>query len=124
MTLAPRRWAFVAIFWMALFIVLTHALAPTGSPLLQNSGSAFNPFTSEVALDPKRVGIVEKARSLQPSDDGAPGQRLRIEAALAPATPVFLLARPAGGAALRQAPPQRSSLPLTYAFQARAPPSA
>ena len=126
LTLAPRSWTHSVFLLLALVIIFAHALAPSGSPLQRSSGSAFNPFTAEVSLVPKRSAAlgrdsddrrVTSKGSNQP--DGGPA-----DVALA-FSPFALRPRSLGGAAPFPTPdsiaPGRLS---SRGFLARAPPSA
>ncbi len=126
MTLAPRRWAFTALLWLALATIFAHALAPTGSPLRRSSGSAFNPFTSEVALDPKRAALPGKASQADGvSNDGSDWTNGDpTVAALVRASP-SLRRRPAESrTVIADAAPPLPRRAGAGAFQARAPPFA
>lgn len=104
--------------WLSLAIVLTCALGSFGSPARATSGSAFNAFTSDVAIGPSRAGAPEKARrELTPAPGGA-GQAKAILAALpALAPPVRTPVRD------HPAPPlNRSDIVTAGAVGARAPP--
>jgi hypothetical protein len=125
LTLAPRRWAFIGLLWLALATIFAHALAPTGSPLRRSSGSAFNPFTSEVAIGPKRAALPDKARHAERvSNDGDRTGGNPIVAILAWAAPGLRLRPPAGRVDMAGAESRRPRRAGGGAFQARAPPFA
>ena len=126
MILGERRSAFLAILWLAIATVLVNALVPTGSPLGRNSGSAFNPFTSDVSLGPKRGAVVRKATGFAslsveggPADDGSPAPTLA-----APTWPAMAPV-PLPRATWIVAPaPALTGLPTSGRVRARAPPRA
>ena len=124
MAVDRRRGLFIAILWLALATILTHALLLTDSPLRRASGLAFNPFTTEVALGPKRAAIVEKPASVHVlAGDG--GEQDGGGAVVAPlALSVFRLALPRHGAVFAEPVGALSGLAGARAFHARAPPSA
>jgi hypothetical protein len=125
LTLAQRRRAFIAFFWLTLATILVHALAPTGSPLRMDSGSAFNPFTRDVALSPKRDAVPGKAVRLERvSSDGSDRAGGRFDPPPLLAASLFLPAAPQGGARLAIVAPTAFGQPAPRGFQARAPPSA
>jgi hypothetical protein len=68
---------FVAAVWTALAIALLCALLPAGLPLTKFIGSAFNPSTTAVALNPgsPRVGVKPVVRR---NDNGGPAKDLPL----------------------------------------------
>ena len=115
---------FLAFVWLALATILANALAPTGSAVEISSGSAFNPFTSEVSLGPTRATAAPKAKvTLGVATDGKAGglDRSGSPAVLAQATHDAL------ESAAVEREPLTLHLPVTApaprGFQARAPPS-
>lgn len=118
MIAAPRHWVRSLSLWLSLTVVLTCAIGSFGSPVRASSGSAFNAFTSDVALGPARASDPEKQRKEQYPAAGGAGQAKAmrtVHAALTPprlaAAPVYVepsLARPAtitAGAVGARAPP-------------------
>ena len=123
MVLDRRRGLFIATLWLALATILTHALLLTDSPMRRTSGSAFNPFTTEVALGPKRAAMVEKPASVQVlAGDGGEQDGGAVVAPLS--LSVFRLALPVPGAVFAEPVGALSGLAGARAFHARAPPSA
>ena len=125
MTAAPHRRTSHALLWLALAIIFTHALVPTGSPLRKSSGSAFNPFTAEVALGPKRADTPGKERhapAISSAGDGIDLSQVEPPSAVA----LFNLAYEprASGASSSRPALAPSGRPGRRAFEARAPPSA
>lgn len=125
MSLAPRSWGFTAVLGLAFATIFIHALVPSGSPLRKSSGSAFNPFTSEVALSSKGIAAASDDKREQGVSNAGGGED---------AGGIFSLAALALAAvSARRAPPPRAfALPMPKlagglvprAFRARAPPLA
>lgn len=88
MTASPRHWIRTCFLWLSLAVVLTCALGSFGSPLRATSGSAFNAFTSDVALGPNRATAPDKERKQAITAPGSAG------GALVPAGLAAPLARP------------------------------
>ena len=120
------RMLFVATLWMALATALLCAMLPTGLPLTKSVGSAFSPYTTEVALRTKSAPIAPKRVASR--DQSGPATILTLPldnhgaplpdiAALPPLGPQLRLPPAVGGPefALSSAP-SRSSYP-------RGPPS-
>ncbi len=119
MIAASRRWLRSFSLWLSLGVVLTCALCSFGSPVRASTGSAFNAFTRDVAIGPKRAGKPEKHRRQRPAPSGGAGQ------ALLPA-PAAIAFEPACVAIERAlAAPAAILLPFVTAgpLGARAPPS-
>ena len=126
MTAGRHKGAFLAFIWLALATILAPALAPVGSALELSSGSAFNPFTSEVSLGPSRSSPVAKAKPVaDAANDGKGGGHGRIEA---PATLAASIAAPCPRDLVAADSIPRTNVDLQClapgAFRARAPPSA
>ena len=83
MIAASRHWLRSFALWLALAVVLTCAIGSFGSPVRASSGSAFNAFTSDVAIGPGRAADPEKYRKEQTPTPGGTGQAKAIAAALA-----------------------------------------
>lgn len=122
--LTRRTWLSLAGLWLALVIVLGNALDPVGPALETRSGSAFNAFTSDVALGPARNQETAKARSGATGRDRHHQLSGGGDVALLPQplarTVVARLDLPPPGALPGGLPAQGA--PLFY--QARAPPRA
>lgn len=124
MALSARLWGFGS-GWLLLVIILAHALNPTASPLTKSSGSAFNPFTAEVALGPEREAPPKKQAIVLRTGAGDD-----VEAQAGP--PLALLAAPATlvpagtrpGFAFLATPPRMARDAVALANRARAPPLA
>lgn len=118
MIATSRHWFRTFALWLSLAIVLTCAIGSFGSPVRASSGSAFNAFTSDVAIGPKRAGAPEKDSSEQTPAPGGSGQAKALPASLIALFPPSLSASISGGIQ-----PQVSVLPLTAGpVGARAPP--
>lgn len=122
MAFARRTWLFTLGLWLSLAMVLGHALAPVGSPVVRKSGSAFSTATYEVSLGPARAGIAAKLKRFQIADDEDGG---------GPDLPALLLAAapvPPAPAAPAIPIPASGFVPAAFgpgdAFRARAPPAA
>ena len=125
MTAGRHGKTFLAFVWLALATILAPALAPVGSALETSSGSAFNPFTSEVSLGPSRSAPVAKAKAVPFASAGKAGGSGRIDA---PATLAAAIAAPCApdrvaANAISHTPVPAECL-ASGAFRARAPPSA
>ena len=122
MGLSARLWGFGS-GWLLLAIILAHALNPTASPLTKSSGSAFNPFTAEVALGPER-GPPPKKQAIVlrtgASDDAVAHSGLPPAILAAPATMFPAGVRP--GPAFLSSPPPVARDAAAFANRARAPP--
>jgi len=116
---------FLVFVWLAFATILAPALAPVGSALEQSSGSAFNPFTSEVSLGPSRSVPVAKAKAALFASDGKAGGSGRIDApaTLAAAIAALCPPDPVRADAVSHTPVPAECL-APGAFRARAPPSA
>jgi len=123
MTLTRGTWLYLGALWLALAVVLSHALVPLGPSLQSRSGSAFSAFTSDVALGPERgdeaVELRRAAddRDVQPAMSG--GKAALILASLPASAPIAGAVQPRGtflSLLASQASPQ--------AYNARAPPRA
>ena len=125
MTAGRRTRAFLAFVWLALATILAPALAPVGSALEPSSGSAFNPFTSEVSLGPSRSTPVAKKAVANAASDGKAGGHGRTEApaTLASAIAVRCPPDPVAANFLSRSSVHAQCL-APGAFRARAPPSA
>jgi hypothetical protein len=126
LTLAPRSWAHIFFLWLALATIFSNALDPSGSPLQKRSGSAFNPFTSDVALGPKRVAAIGEDRKDPGVSSEGTGRADAVQTDLPLAFATFVLpfrTQSAGGP-----PPTAASRPsgglASRGFLARAPPFA
>ena len=87
MIAASRDWLRSFALWLSLAVVLTCAIGSFGSPVRASSGSAFNAFTSDVAIGPGRAADPEKNRKEQTPAPGGAGQAkavVAVAAALAP----------------------------------------
>jgi hypothetical protein len=126
LVLARRRSGFLAILWLAVATVLINALAPTGSPLTRSAGSAFNPFTSDVSLGPKRGAVVKKATSFASlsAEGGRGDDGSAVAATVATLASPFPLSPPPRESRIPATAPVRSGLPASGRFRARAPPLA
>lgn len=117
-------WLQLGGLWLALLIVLGNALDPVGPALEARSGSAFNAFTSDVALGPARSqeptkargGANDRDRDLRHSGGGG----LALQPAPLARTLVATLDLPPDGAPPAGLPAQGT--PRTH--DARAPPRA
>ena len=123
--LVPRRWAYTFFVWLTLATIFSNALAPSGSPLRPSSGSAFNPFTSDVSLGPNRGVKPVKERQPQVTsegDDRPAAGPADVALALVPFAPSI------GSRSAGQAVPMPDSTvrarPASRGFLARAPPFA
>ena len=87
MIAASRQWFRTFALWLSLLVVLTCALGSFGSPVRASSGSAFNAFTSDVALGPSRAAMPEKGRKEQSPAAGGNGQAKALTAAPASLIP-------------------------------------
>ena len=123
--LASRRWAYTAFVWLTLATIFSNALAPSGSPLRPSSGSAFNPFTTDVSLGPNRGLKPVKDRQEQVTSEGDDGP------AAGPAGAALALAAfplPTRSPSAGQPEPMPDSIvrarPASQGFLARAPPFA
>jgi hypothetical protein len=120
--LVSRRWAYTAFLWLTLATIFSNALAPSGSPLRPGSGSAFNPFTTDVSLGPKRGLKPVKDRQEQVTSEGDDQ----------PAGPAVVtlaaFAVPVGSPSAGQPEPMPDAVhrarPAARGFRARAPPFA
>ena len=120
-----RRWAYTAFVWLTLATIFSNALAPSGSPLRPSSGSAFNPFTTDVSLGPNRGIKPVKDRQQQVTSKGDDGPATLPEDP-EPAPAAFSL--PTRLASASQFEPSPDSIvrarPASRGFLARAPPFA
>jgi hypothetical protein len=123
--LVSRRWAYTAFLWLTLATIFSNALAPSGSPLRPGSGSAFNPFTTDVSLGPKRGTKPVKDRQQHVTSEGDD------RPAVAPANVVLTLAAfplptriPSAGQPEPLLDPLVRPRPASRGFLARAPPFA
>jgi hypothetical protein len=118
LTLGSRDRVRTLFLWLSLAIVLTCAIGSFGSPVRASSGSAFNAFTSDVAIGPSRAGAPEKARRELTAPSGGDGQAKAILAAL----PAFAL--PARAPVRDNPAPslKRPDIVTAGAVGARAPP--
>lgn len=98
---------YIGSLWLALAVALLSSLMPGGLPRTTSLGSAFNPATTAVALQPSRAQprlLVDTVRR----DDHPDGQGGAFEAAplaLAPAVPPPLVP------SLRQSAPELPPVP-------------
>lgn len=118
MTAALRHRVRTFAHWLALAIVLTCALGSFGSPVRASSGSAFNAFTSDVAIGPSRAATPEKVRQEQVPPSGGAGEAKAASALSATLIP------PSLAAAKAYAAPAATFVPTAFAgpVGARAPP--
>lgn len=119
MAFAPRTWLHLLCLWLSIATVLGHAIAPVGSPLVRQSGSAFSAATTDVALGSVRAGLAKAKRTVIDENPGASGD-LDLTALAESAAAVE---PPAPG----EPPAFRStnspaSFPAAHGFHARAPP--
>jgi hypothetical protein len=113
----------MAILWLAIATVLINALAPIGSPIARGEGSAFNPFTSDVSLGPKRGAVVRKAASFASlSVDDGPGDAGPVAGSVVPAALPFPFSPPLRETRIPAPAPVISGLPAAGRVRARAPP--
>lgn len=103
---------YVASIWLALVTALLSSLMFGGVPRTTALGSAFNPATTTVALQPSRAQPRIVAESVRRDDEPASGQGDAIAAApvlVVPATPSYGLPPPPKPLT---AAPALSSLPV------------
>ena len=118
MVLVSRDRVRTCFLWLSLAIVLTCAIGSFGSPVRASNGSAFNAFTSDVAIGPGRAGAPEKARRELTPAPGGDGQVKAILAAL----PAFALPVRAPLSGHKDPPRTDSGIITAGAVGARAPP--
>ena len=91
---APLRPLFIASIWLALATALLSSIMPGGLPRTIIFGSAFNPATTAVALQPSRAQPRIVADTVRRDDEPASGQGDTVAAAplpVVPAAPAFSL---------------------------------
>jgi len=124
LTIAPLNRAYAVFLWLSLAVVLVPALGWSGSPLTRTQGSAFNAFTSDVSLGPRRAAPPEKADRRQSlSDGGSDGSGGYAQVALVPAPSPTQVRRLADGTAFPDVADIGPARFSARGFQARAPPS-
>ncbi|MCP1468634.1 hypothetical protein J3E64_000301 [Sphingobium sp. OAS761] len=67
-----RRPVIFAALWMLIALTLLSALVPIGPPLSRPRGSAFNPATSEVVVQARRVERARAKNAVQPDSRRLP----------------------------------------------------
>ncbi|RSY89601.1 hypothetical protein DAH66_02800 [Sphingomonas koreensis] len=91
MTMTRRRLPLhVASLWLALATALLSSLMPVGMPRTTTLGSAFNPATTAVALQPSRAQPRIVAEAVRPDDEPASGQGDALALAPLPIVPAAL----------------------------------
>lgn len=78
----------VASIWLALLVALLSSLLPGGLPSSTSFGSAFNPSTTVVALQPSRATTHMLVEQVRRDDDPAPGEPAAIFLSQASVQPV------------------------------------
>lgn len=82
----------VASVWLALAVALLSSLMPGGLPRSTALGSAFNPATTAVALQPTRTPVRVLVEQIRRDDDPTSGQGGVISLPLATVRPAERLA--------------------------------
>jgi hypothetical protein len=102
-------------------IVLGHALAPVGSPLVRASGSAFSAATADVSLGPARP-LLANAKPSQAADDET-GPTFDHPPVLVAASYTALPRSPESAPTFAPATEPARPSPRSQGFDARAPPA-
>ena len=97
---------YVASLWLALATALLSSLMPGGLPRSTAFGSAFNPATTAVALQPTRAQPRVLVESVRRDDDPASGRGDAIRAATLSVQPAL------PPAAIADAPKPSAALPI------------
>ena len=81
---------YIASLWLALATALLSSLMPVGMPRTTTLGSAFNPATTAVALQPSRAQPRIVAEAVRSDDEPASGQGDALALAPLPIVPAAL----------------------------------
>jgi len=121
----PHGWTFAAFLYLSLATIFAHALVPSGSPLNRASGSAFDAFTWDVSLGPRRAAPPEKdKKGHNPWSDGSGGAGGELIAPLRQSSAPPPILRRSEPPAVSAAPAFHPARLIAPTLQARAPPAA